>query len=139
MNTKAFLSQARYLDMRITSKLKQIELLNELANTCTTVFTDMPRKPGGSVSRMEESVCKIIDLQDEIQHDISTLVDLKKDIMRVIKAVASPELQALLEKRYLCFLSWEQIAVDMGYSIQYAFRVHDRALDEAAVIIKRGE
>ena len=125
MNTKAFLSQARYLDMRITSKLKQMELLNELANTCTTVFTDMPRKPGGSVSRMEESVCKIIDL--------------KKDIMRVIKAVASPELQALLEKRYLCFLSWEQIAVDMGYSIQYAFRVHDRALDEAAVIIKRGE
>ena len=64
MNTKAFLSQARYLDMRITSKLKQIELLNELANTCTTVFTDMPRKPGGNPERMAAAIEKIIDLQN---------------------------------------------------------------------------
>ena len=136
MNTKAFLSQARYLDMRITSKLKQIELLNELANTCTTVFTDMPRKPGGNPERMAAAIEKIIDLQNELQHDINTLVNLKEETMRVIKAVTNPELQSLLEKRYLCFLSWEQIAVDMGYSIQNAYRVHDRALEKAAKFIK---
>jgi hypothetical protein len=33
-----------------------------------------------------------------------------------------------LELRYLCFKTWEQIAVDMGYSLQYAFRMHEKAL-----------
>ena len=34
----------------------------------------------------------------------------------------------VLEKRYLCFNSWEQIAVDMNYSIQYCFNIHRNAL-----------
>jgi len=33
-----------------------------------------------------------------------------------------------LEKRYLCFLSWEKIAVEMHYSIQHVYRMHDDAL-----------
>ena len=33
----------------------------------------------------------------------------------MIKSVANPEHLTILEKRYLCYLSWEKIAVDMGY------------------------
>ena len=32
--------------------------------------------------------------------------------------------------RYLCFLPWEKIAGDMGYSIQHIYRLHDWALRE---------
>lgn len=35
--------------------------------------------------------------------------------------------------RYLCFKTWEQIAVDMGYSIQNAYKVYDRALENMVV------
>jgi hypothetical protein len=66
---------------------------------------------------MADAVAKIVDLQAEINRDIDELVDLKKEISSIIKAVPSPELQTLLEKRYLCFQSWEIIAVDMGYSM----------------------
>ena len=41
MNTKTYLSQARYLDMRIKSKLQQVDSLNDLATTCTSVMTGM--------------------------------------------------------------------------------------------------
>jgi hypothetical protein len=102
MTTKTYLSQARYLDMRIKSKLQQIDSLNELATTCTSVLTGMPRNPSASVSRMADAVCKIVDLQAEINRDIDMLVDLKKEIMGVIKAVANPEHQTLLEKRSAC-------------------------------------
>lgn len=128
MNTKSYLSQARYLDMRIKSKLQQVDSLNELATNCTSVLTGMPRNPSGSTSRMADAICKIVDLQNEINRDIDTLVDLKKEIMGVVKAVANPEHQTLLEKRYLCFLSWEKIAVDMHYSIQHIYRMHEQAL-----------
>ncbi len=133
MNTKTYLSQTRYLDMRIRSKLQQVDSLNELATNCTSVLTGMPRNPSGSTSRMSDAICKIIDLQNEINRDIDTLVDLKKEIMGVVKAVANPEHQTLLEKRYLCFLSWEKIAVDMGYDLRYVHKLHIRALDECKV------
>ena len=133
MNTKTYLSQARYLDMRIKSKLQQIDSLNELATNCSSVLTGMPRNPSPSTSCMADAICKIIDLQNEINRDIDTLVDLKKEIMGVIKAVVNPEHQTLLEKRYLCFLSWEKIAVDMGYDLRYTHKLHIRALEECKI------
>jgi hypothetical protein len=133
MTTKTYLSQARYLDMRIKSKIQQVDSLNELATTCTSVLTGMPRNPSGSTSRMADAVCKIVDLQNDINRDIDKLVDLKKEIMGVIKAVVNPEHQTLLEKRYLCFLSWEKIAVDMGYDLRYTHKLHIRALEECII------
>ena len=42
MTAKEYLSQARTLDMRIKSKLQQIESLNELATSCTVVYRTCP-------------------------------------------------------------------------------------------------
>lgn len=41
--------------------------------------------------------------------------------------------QTVLEKRYLCFSAWEQIAVDMNYSIQHIHRMHSAALKEITI------
>ena len=137
MNAKAYLEQARYLDMRIKSKCRQIETLNELADSCTAVLTNMPKSPGPSPSRVETSVLKILTLQEEIRVDIDRLVELKREIMSIIKEVSDTELQTLLEKRYLCYLSWEQIAVEMSFSIQHIYRMHDAALNAIDRILER--
>lgn len=139
MTAKEYLGQARFLDMRINSKIQQVASLNELATKCTTTISDMPKNPNRGDSRMADSVIKIIDLQDEINSDINKLVELKREIMGVIKAVPNIEYQTLLEKRYLCFITWEQIAVDMNYSMQYTFRIHERALKEIDQLLQSGE
>ena len=82
---------------------------------------------------MAEAVTKIVDLQAEINRDIDTLVDLKREIVSVIKQVENLEYQTLLEKRYLCFRTWEQIAVDMGYDLRWLYRLQRRALSEVRV------
>ena len=133
MTAKDYLLQARFLDDRINSKTQQIASLNELATKCTTTFSDMPRNPNRGHSRVEDCVIKIIDLEDSLKKDIEKLVDLKKEIMGVIKAVPNVEYQTLLEKRYLCFITWEQIAVDMNYSMQHIHRMHSAALKEIVV------
>ncbi|MDD6991761.1 MAG: DUF1492 domain-containing protein [Oscillospiraceae bacterium] len=133
MTAKDYLLQARFLDDRINSKTQQIASLNELAAKCTTTFSDMPRNPNRGHSRVEDCVIKIIDLEDSLKKDIEKLVDLKKEIMGVIKAVPNVEYQTLLEKRYLCFITWEQIAVDMNYSMQHIHRMHSAALKEIVV------
>ena len=133
MTAKEYLSQARFLDDRINSKIQQISSLNELATKCTATISDMPHSPNIAGSTMADAVCKIVDLQEEINKDIDRLVDLKREIMGVIKSVPNVEYQTILEKRYLCFISWEQIAVDMNYSMQHIHRMHSSALKEITV------
>ena len=82
---------------------------------------------------MADAVAKIVDLQAEINRDIDTLVDLKREIVAVIKAVENMEYQTILEKRYLCYQSWEQIAVEMSYDLRWLYRMHNRALAEIKV------
>lgn len=135
MTAKEYLSQARYLDLRINSKIQQVAALNELATRATSSLTGMPRNPSPAASSMAEAINKIIDLQDEINHDIDDLVDLKQKISEAIKAVEDVEYQTILEKRYLCFQSWEEIAASMNYEIRWLYRLHGKALAEIKDIL----
>ena len=79
MTALDFLSQAYRLDLRIDSKLEQINSLNELATKCTATISGMPRSPNKSISSMADTVAKIVDLQIEIDCDILQLIDINPD------------------------------------------------------------
>ena len=136
MRTEEYLNQARHLDTQINSKLSQIESLSALATKCTAILTDMPGNKNNGTSKMEDTILKIITLQEEINSDIDVLVDLKKEIMTIIKKVENSEYRTLLENRYLSFLSWEKIAVEMKYSIQQVYRKRTEALKKIEEILK---
>ena len=128
MTAKEYLGQAYRLDQRINSKLEQVLSLRDLTTKATATMSDMPGGGSRNVYRMQDIIGKIIDLENEINADIDQLVDLKRDIVAIIKSVENPEYQTLLELRYLCFKTWEQIAVDMGYELRYLHKLHHRAL-----------
>lgn len=134
MTVKEYLGQAYRLDQRINSKLEQVDSLNELATKATSTLTGMPKNPNKSKSIVADTVVKIIDLQTEINKDIDRLVDLKREIVAMIKSVSNTEHQTLLELRYLCFKSWEQIAVDMGYNVRHVYRIHDEAVEKIKLV-----
>lgn len=133
MTAKEYLGQAYRLDQRINSKLEQVLSLRELTTKATATMSDMPGGGSRNVYKMQDIIGKIVDLENEINADIDQLVDLKREMVAVIKAVADPEYQTLLELRFLCFKTWEQIAVDMNYSIQHIYRLRDRALKMVVV------
>lgn len=133
MTAKEYLGQAYRLDQRINSKLEQVMSLRDLTTRATATMSDMPGGGSRNVYRMQDIIGKIIDLEDEINQDIDALVDLKREMVATIKAVADPECQTLLELRYLCFKTWEQIAVDMQYSTRNIYKLHDRAIKEIKV------
>lgn len=130
---KKYLSQAFGLNQRIESKLGQIEDLHDLATKATVTYSDMPRNPNKNHSRLEDAVIQIIELEMEINQDMMKLVALKKDIIRRINAVESSELQTVLELRYLSYMRWEGIAIELGYGIDNVFRLHRNALDEIKI------
>ena len=128
MNAKEYLSQAYRIDQRINSKLEQAVSLRELAKKATATLSNIPHKPNKNTRTLENIIVKIIDLENEINQDIDELVDLKREIVTIIKQIENPVYQTLLELRYLGYKSWEQIAVEMGYSLQHVFRLHERSL-----------
>lgn len=132
MNAKEYLNQTYRIEQRINSKIEQIASLRDLSLKVTATLSDMP-KGSRNVHSKEKIITKIIDLENEINADIDALVDLKKEILSVIKSVDRIECQTLLEMRYLCYKSWEQIAIGMGYSLQHIFRLHNKALREVKI------
>ena len=67
-------------------------------------------------------------IEDEIKADIDKLVSLKKEVSDVINAVEPVECRMLLELRYLCFHTWEDIAAEMNYTVRNVHLLHSKAL-----------
>ena len=128
MTAKQYLKQARYLDERINTKISQVSSLHDLATKATSTLSDMPGSPTRNTHRMEDIIIKILMLENEINADIDNLVDLKDEILSVIKAVDDEECRLLLEKRYLNFEQWEDIAAEMCTGVKNIYRLHDKAL-----------
>jgi len=133
MTAKEYIGQAYRIDQRINSKLEQVISLRELASKATSTITDMPHSASLNLRSMQDIISKMVDLENEINADIDALLDLKRDIVTTIKGVESPEYRTLLELRYLCFKPWEQIALEMSYSLQHTFRIHDNALKSITI------
>ena len=127
MTAKEYLGQAYSIDKQINAKIEQVISLKELTLKASSALSDMP-KGSRNVHSKENIIAKMMDLENEINADIDRLVTLKKEILMIIKSIDRAEYQTLLEMRYLCFKSWEKIAVEMGYSIQHIFRIHKKAL-----------
>ena len=129
MSTKDYLSQAYRIDQRLNSKLAQVMCLRDLLGKATGTLSGAPKAATPNPHSMEDTIAKMVDLENEINEDIDALVDLKAEIMRRIKRVENTEYQTILELRYLCFKRWEEVSVELGYSMQHLFRLHDEALE----------
>lgn len=128
MDSKTYLRQAYKINVRIRSKIEQVNSLRDLAEKATSSITGMPS--GGSENRMENAIIRMVDLQNEIAHDIESLVQLKQNIAEAIDSIENDDYKTLLELRYLANKKWEEIAVIMHLTIDGVFRVHRRALRE---------
>ena len=135
LSAKDYLSQAYRIDQRINSKIEQVQSLRDLAKKASATLSDVPPSKGTrNVHRMEDVIAKMMDMESEISADMKRLLNLKHEIVTVINCVESPELQTLLELRYLCFKTWEQIAVVLHFDLRWVHRLHNRALNEIELI-----
>lgn len=120
---KLYLEQARFLDIQISSKLRQLEALKADILRAEDVHAD---------------TAKMIQMQQEINAEIDTLIDTKQDIRNVINQLTNPHYRALLEMRYLCFDTWEAIADALHYDVRWVHVLHGRALQEVGRILYPG-
>ena len=128
MNAKEYLRQAWNIDQRIKDKMEQLKRLKEMSTSVTSVISDMPRSATPNPKKMEDTVLRLVEMESEIDADISSLVNLKIEIMQTIWRVEDANCRTLLEMRYISFKSWEEIAAAMGITVRWLHRLHAKAL-----------
>lgn len=135
MTAREFLSRAYRIDVRINAKLDNAMSLRELATKATVTLSDMPRSSSPTFQSMENVILKMIDLENEINADIDSLIDTKREIMEALAAIEDKQFQMVLELRYLNFMSWGQISKAMGYGERGIFHLHEKALTQLAAVV----
>ena len=128
MGAVELLKQAYYIDVRIDNKLEQMEALNALATKATTTFGNEPVSGTRDVHKREETICKIVDLQNEINADIDNLVDMKRELRKTIESIPNVDYRTVLELRYLNYMKWHQIAESMDRGIRAVHYIHAKAI-----------
>ena len=81
-------------------------------------------------------ICRIIDLEAEINAEIDRFVDEKHKIINQIQGLKNSDYISLLFKRYVEFKKFETIAVEMNFTYQYVLNMHGYALKEFEIAYK---
>ena len=139
MTAKEFLGQAYRLDQRINSKLQQIDSLRGLTQKVTQSYDNEVVSRTRNVSSLEDAIIRLMEAEEQLNIQIDQLVDTKIEIGKLIDMVHNESYRLLLEKRYLCFLSWDQIAAEMHYSRRWVLNKHERALEVADKLLREKE
>ncbi len=135
MTAKEYLSQYRYINININSKIAQQQRLRELA-TCVSPSSDGGSHGSGVSDRVGNITAKIADLDAEINAEIDKLVDVQRDILQTIGNVADERLRIILTERYINCRTFEQIAVTVNYSYMQTCRLHGKALSAVQNVIE---
>ena len=139
MTAKEFLGQAYRLDQRINSKLQQIDSLRGLTQKVTQSYDNEVVSRTRNVSSLEDAIIRLMEAEEELNRQIDQLVDTKIEIGKLIEKVHNESYRLLLEKRYLCFLAWDQIAAEMHSSRRWVLNKHERALEVADRLLREKE
>ena len=130
MNAKEYLQQVKALDVKIKQKIEEKEDLLRRARSISAI--DYSKEKGRTISSSEAAFAKMTDracdLEIEINREIDEFVNLKHAIINRIQQLADANEIAVLHKRYIEFLSFNEIAKQMNYSILKIHYLHSGGL-----------
>lgn len=123
------------MDRKIQSKIDQIAEMKTLATRVSVAMSDIRVQTSKNDHRLEDIMIKIMEYQNELCDDMERLVEIKKETKKAIDTVANDEQRLVLEMRYLLYMRWEEIAVEMDYSMDHIFRMHREGLCAVEIMV----
>lgn len=111
MVAKESLRKIVRMEQFIQTKKERLAVLKDMSSSISSPrFDDMPRNPNKGKSRLEETILKYIDLENEIKTDEEKLEHGKLIILEAIGKIEEPEYQTILISRYFKHQTWDEIA-----------------------------
>lgn len=134
MTSKEYLHQAYRLDQKINSDIEELRRLREMAGSISSPQLGERVQTGrGSNAPFVRSIEKMIALEEKINSEIDTLVDLKEQMRDVIAGVDNIDEQMVLRYRYIHNYTWEQIGDELNADRVTIWRWHKTALSNVVL------
>ena len=131
MTAKKYLSKIKRLDDIVRSKLDQIQQIKTMCTKITATLNDNKVQSSNmSKSKTEDAICRLIELEDDLNQSINELVDYKREAISYIEQLDNDDYKLLLTLRHINLKTFEEIAVNMSFTFQWVHVLHSRALAE---------
>lgn len=135
MTAKQYLRKMFYFHRTIIAKQKQIEELRLLAESTGAirydkdrVITSLPQAAG-----YEDKVAALVDMEHKLLEDIQELTEMYNEGWKMIDSLEDPMDRLILVMRYINHMRWEEIALELNYSVDHIYYRHRHALKKIRV------
>lgn len=139
MKAKDYLEGIKKLDNIIKALIAEHEAMECMATKITAVCEGDRVQSSGSQEKMADTVARMIDCQNNIEKNIKKYMNMRENILEVLKLLDNADYIEVLYKRYFEFKKWELIACEMNYGWRGVLKLHGRALNAMDNILNESE
>lgn len=125
--TKEELRECRDRALYIKTLEEKLLELEDLARKVSPSLKKDMVDSSPNQDKLGETVTRIVELQALINREIGILKQKEKEVLLAISKLPSKE-KRLMFLRYVYGLSWEEVAVEMGYSWRQIHNIHSNSL-----------
>ncbi len=136
MKAKDYLLQVSKIDKLIANKLIEKEQWLIIAQGTSGTAEGERVQSSGNQQKMADSVCKMIEIDEEINKYIDKLIDIKQDVIHTIEQLQPIEYD-ILHIVYIQFKDFNDVATKYNKSIKWVNRIHGRALANVQKVIDK--
>lgn len=134
LTPRQYLNQVFQLNKMIDSYVAELQTLRDMIDGLSAVKYDKEKvKSSPTSSSVENTILKIIALEEKVNAGIDRLIDLKDEIHTAISGVPDQKEQLVLRLRYIEFKGWPEIQAAVDRNERTIFLIHSEALKHFTV------
>lgn len=128
MDVCEWLKNVKKLDLLIDAKTAERERLIEIATDISAKAPDgMPFSNTGMVNqKMQNAVVDLVVLEQELKNAIASYIQCKGEIVSTLEKLP-PKEYGVLHRYYIRYMTYEEIAEEMGISTVQVWRIKKKA------------
>lgn len=135
-----YLERVEMIDEIVQNSLVEQRQWHDLALSITSNMGGERVQSSGTKSKMADALNKCIDMEEKIADKVDRLAAEKQEIVSTIEKVSSPIFYSVLHKRYIQYMSLQEVADHYKKSYDWIKTTHGRAISNVQRILeKRGE
>lgn len=134
-----YLERVEMIDSIVQNSLIEQRQWRELALSITANMDGERVQSSGSKSKMADALDKCIDMEEKIADKVNKLAKEKTEIVSTIESVSSPIFYNVLHKRYIQYMTLQEVADYYKRSYDWVKTTHGRAIANVQRILVNKE
>jgi anaerobic ribonucleoside-triphosphate reductase len=133
-----YLEQVEKIDAIVEGKLIEQRQWKELAlNITANMEGERVQSSSATTSKMEDAVIQCLMVEEQISEEVKRLIARKQDVVRTIESLYNPTEYRILHMRYIRYIPFDEIAVQMDKDYSWVTTTHGRAVRHVQDILSK--